>query len=102
LHERYRRLARRHARRFKTVGCTPVDPDVHVLLIFGAAQWAWTWFRPGGRVTAAQAGSALVDMVLGGLLVDRTRLPTLASPTGAAAKAVREALQDVAHQRNDV
>jgi TetR/AcrR family transcriptional regulator, cholesterol catabolism regulator len=68
----------------------PVDVDVDALLMFGSAQWAWTWFRPGGPKTAEQVGSALVDLVLGGLLVDRTALPELVSPDGPAAQTRRE------------
>jgi len=74
----------------------PVDVDVDALLMFGSAQWSWTWFRPGGPETVEQVGSALVDLVLGSLLVDRTDLPKLADPEGPAAQTVLAALREAA------
>jgi hypothetical protein len=58
---------------------------------FGLAQWAWAWFSPDGPKTAEQVGSALVDLILGSLLVDRAALPELVSPDGPAAQTLREA-----------
>ena len=72
-----------------------VDADVDALLMFGSAQWAWTWFRPDGSKTVEQVGSALVDLVLGSLLVDRRGLEDLADPQGAAAQVVVEAIREV-------
>ncbi|MFE3228694.1 TetR/AcrR family transcriptional regulator [Nocardia sp. NPDC059228] len=60
----------------------PVDTSIRSLLIFGAAQWAWTWFEPEGRRSAEQVGAELVDLALGSLLVDRTSLPRLRDPEG--------------------
>jgi len=74
----------------------PVDPDIDTLLMFGSAQWAWTWFRPDGPQPIEMVGSALVDLVLGGLLVDRARLEELSDAEGTAAQTVRDALRDVA------
>jgi len=68
-----------------------VDVDVDTLLMFGSAQWAWAWFSPDGLKTAEQVGSALVDLILGSLLVDRAALPELVSPDGPAAQTLREA-----------
>jgi TetR/AcrR family transcriptional regulator, cholesterol catabolism regulator len=68
-----------------------VDVDIDALLMFGSVQWAWTWFRPAGPKTAEQVGSALVDLILGSLLVDRAALPELVSPAGPAAQTLREA-----------
>ena len=73
-----------------------VDPTVDALLMFGSAQWAWTWFHPEGDRPIEAIGSALVDLVLGSLLVDRDRLDELREPGGLAAKAVREAIEAVA------
>ena len=74
----------------------PVDPTVDALLMFGSAQWAWTWFRPDGDRPIEAVGSALVDLVLGSLLANRRRLESLRDPKGRAARLVREAIQAVA------
>ncbi|WP_458688405.1 TetR/AcrR family transcriptional regulator [Nocardia tengchongensis] len=60
----------------------PVDTSIRSLLIFGAAQWAWTWFEPGGRNSAEQVGAELVDLTLGSLLQNRASLPRLRDPEG--------------------
>ncbi|MGV9838261.1 TetR/AcrR family transcriptional regulator [Nocardia niigatensis] len=60
----------------------PVDTSIRSLLIFGAAQWAWTWFEPGGRSSAEQVGSELVDLTLGSLLENKASLPRLRDPEG--------------------
>ncbi|MEB3052300.1 TetR/AcrR family transcriptional regulator [Mycolicibacter sp. MYC123] len=64
----------------------PLDVPVQSLLIFGATQWTWTWFRPGGRLTALEAGAQLVHLCLGSLLVDRRRLDRIADPAGKVAQ----------------
>ncbi|MEV4127003.1 TetR/AcrR family transcriptional regulator [Nocardia sp. NPDC049707] len=66
----------------------PVDISIRSLLIFGAAQWAWTWFEPEGRSSAEQVGAELVDLTLGSLLLDRTSLPRLSDPDGRLVAAV--------------
>ncbi|MEV6140550.1 TetR/AcrR family transcriptional regulator [Nocardia sp. NPDC051990] len=66
----------------------PVDISIRSLLIFGAAQWAWTWFEPEGRSSAEQVGAELVDLTLGSLLLDRTSLPRLSDPDGRLIAAV--------------
>ena len=73
-----------------------VDPTVDALLMFGSAQWAWTWFHPDGDRPIENIGSALVDLVLGSLLVERERLTELSDPQGVAARTVREALESIA------
>ncbi|SHU39641.1 TetR family transcriptional regulator [Mycobacteroides abscessus subsp. abscessus] len=65
-----------------------LDVDVQSLLIFGASQWAWTWYRPGQRLTALEAGGQLAQLVLGGLLVDRFEVDALADPAGEVARTV--------------
>ncbi|WP_062987896.1 TetR/AcrR family transcriptional regulator [Nocardia anaemiae] len=67
-----------------------VDTSIRSLLIFGAAQWAWTWFEPEGRSSAEQVGAELVDLTLGSLLVDRRSLPRLCDPHGRLVAAVIE------------
>ncbi|WP_431950385.1 TetR/AcrR family transcriptional regulator [Nocardia lijiangensis] len=66
----------------------PVDGSIRTLLIFGAAQWAWTWFEPEGRRSAEQVGAELVDFTLGSLLKDRSSLPRLCDPDGPIVAAV--------------
>lgn len=70
------------------------DLRVQSLLMFGSAQWAYTWFDPHGDDTAEEVGAALVDLVLGSLLVRRTNLPGLADPNGLAAQTARQCLLD--------
>ncbi|MEB3371336.1 TetR/AcrR family transcriptional regulator [Saccharopolyspora mangrovi] len=72
------------------------DVTVQSLLIFGSAQWAWTWFEPDGPVTAEQVGAQLVALVLGGLLVRRARVTGLSDPAGRVARTVRACLAEVA------
>ncbi|MEV0032275.1 TetR/AcrR family transcriptional regulator [Nocardia sp. NPDC050793] len=66
----------------------PVEISIRSLLIFGAAQWAWTWFEPEGRSSAEQVGAELVDLTLGSLLIDRRSLPRLSDPEGPLVAAV--------------
>ena len=66
----------------------PVDTNIRSLLIFGAAQWAWTWFEPEGHRSAEQVGAELVDLTLGSLLVNRRSLPRLSDPDGRLVAAV--------------
>jgi len=79
-----------------------VDPTVDALLMFGSAQWAWTWFHPDGERPIEAIGSALVDLVLGSLLIDRERLPQLSDPNGVAARTVHEALKSIAEGSDPV
>lgn len=74
------------------------DVNVQSLLIFGSAHWAWTWFEPSGTVTAEQVGAQLVDLVLGGLLVRRSRVTGLSDPAGRVSRTVRACLAEVAAQ----
>lgn len=64
------------------------EVNLQSLLVFGSAQWAWTWFEPGGRSSAADAGAALVDLVLGSLLTNRSSLADLADPGGTVVRVV--------------
>lgn len=69
-----------------------IDVNMQSMLIFGASQWAWTWYQPGQRLTALEAGGQLVQLVLGGLLIDRDGIDDLADPTGDVARRVVEIL----------
>ncbi|MFD9888949.1 TetR/AcrR family transcriptional regulator [Amycolatopsis sp. NPDC059027] len=66
--------------------------NVQSLLVFGSAQWAWTWFDPDGPQSAEEVGAALVDLVLGSLLVRRSGLASLADPAGDVVRIVRKCL----------
>jgi AcrR family transcriptional regulator len=68
------------------------DVDVDSLLMFGSSQWAWTWFRPAGRLSALEVGSQLVQLVLGSLLRNRRQLAALADPAGRAARTAEDRL----------
>ncbi|GAA3954513.1 TetR/AcrR family transcriptional regulator [Gordonia caeni] len=70
-----------------------IDPDVATMLVFGAGQWMWTWFRPGAPNTPQSVGATMVDIVLGGLLADRYGLAELADPDGRVAGFVRDVLE---------
>lgn len=63
----------------------PIDVDVTSLLVFGSSQWAWTWFRPEGGLSAVGVGADLVRVLLGSILVDRSDLAVLADPEGPVA-----------------
>jgi AcrR family transcriptional regulator len=75
----------------------PIDTTVDALLMFGSAQWAWTWFRPDGDRPIEAVASSFVDLVLGSLLVKRNRLAALSDPNGVAARTVRKAIEAVAN-----
>ncbi|MBN9739135.1 MULTISPECIES: TetR/AcrR family transcriptional regulator [unclassified Pseudonocardia] len=72
----------------------PVDPGIDALLMFGSAQWAWTWFTPDGNRSIDEIGTAFVDLALGGLLVDRDGLAELSASDGHAAQVMHEAIRD--------
>jgi len=78
----------------------PVDVGIDTLLMFGSAQWAWTWFRPDGPEPVEAVASAFVDLILGSLLTDRSSLAELSNPDGHPAAIVRDALNHVAEGRH--
>jgi AcrR family transcriptional regulator len=65
-----------------------LDVEVQSLLIFGASQWAWTWFHLRDRMTTLEVGGEFVQLALGGLLVNRDPLDRLADPAGTVATTV--------------
>ncbi|WP_203336991.1 TetR/AcrR family transcriptional regulator [Nocardioides limicola] len=71
-----------------------LDPELTVLQMFGSLQWMWAWFRPDGSWRPEQVGSAFVDVVLGGILVKRSRLKDLADPVGGIVATVRTCLEE--------
>lgn len=71
-----------------------VDVRLQSLLIFGSAQWAYTWFDPQREVSAVSVGAELVDLVLAGLLLDRNSLGALRDPKGSVARTAIQCLDD--------
>jgi hypothetical protein len=103
LRERYVRTVRQVIEAGVQAGVfRPVDAGLDTLLVFGSAQWAWTWFRPDGTRDVEQVGSALVDLVLAGLLIDRFRIAELADAGGPVAQVVGAAIRDAAVRESDV
>lgn len=76
----------------------PVDVEVVTLQLWGSVQWMFVWFQPGRRHTPEEIGSTFVDILLGGLLVDRFGLAPLADPNGEIATVVRETFEAHAAQ----
>lgn len=70
----------------------PIDVDVTSLLVFGSSQWAWTWFRPEGGLSAVSVGADLIRAFLGGILTDRSALDRLADPKGIVASTAQRIL----------
>ena len=77
-----------------------LDVELQSLLIFGSSHWAWTWFEPGERLSALEAGSQFVQLVLGGLLVDRGALDQLADSAGKVATTVTEIIAEHSQSRD--
>lgn len=68
------------------------DFRLRSLLMFGSAQWAWTWFDPAGPDSAEQVGVCFADLVLGGLLTRPEQLAALTSLDGPVLATVRDCL----------
>ncbi|WP_158890855.1 TetR/AcrR family transcriptional regulator [Amycolatopsis anabasis] len=71
-----------------------VDVELTTLQIWGSLQWMWVWFDPEGALRPEQVGASFVDLVLGGLLLDRLPVARLADPKGPIVTAVRECLEE--------
>ncbi|MBA3244176.1 MAG: TetR/AcrR family transcriptional regulator [Actinobacteria bacterium] len=72
----------------------PGDDRLRTLLVFGSVQWLWTWFDPDGESSVEEVAAAVVDVVLGGLLVDRSDLERLADPDGPIVELVRASIAE--------
>ncbi|MEU8413494.1 TetR/AcrR family transcriptional regulator [Amycolatopsis japonica] len=72
-----------------------IDARVTTLQLFGSVQWMWVWFDPKGAQSPEEVGASMVDVFLGGLLLDRYGLQQVADPKGAVVAAVRECLTAV-------
>ena len=68
------------------------DVALRSLLLFGSAQWAWTWYDVNGPRNARHVGAELVDLALGSLLVRRTALGRLTDPDGEIPRVVLKCL----------
>ncbi|HVO55897.1 MAG TPA: TetR/AcrR family transcriptional regulator [Solirubrobacterales bacterium] len=44
-----------------------VDPQLTALQVFGTCNWAWTWFEPGGRMSATEIADQYCATLIGGL-----------------------------------
>jgi TetR/AcrR family transcriptional regulator, cholesterol catabolism regulator len=44
-----------------------VDPQLTALQVFGTCNWAWTWFVPGGRLSATEIADQYCRTLIGGL-----------------------------------
>ena len=44
-----------------------IDPYMATFLILGAMNWAYTWYRPNGRVSPRKLGELAADMAFNGL-----------------------------------
>jgi len=68
-----------------------VDPRLTAVQIFGMVNWAWTWFRPGGRMDAAEIAGQFSRTMIGGLAPGKTRegadAERLTEAVGAAIRA---------------
>lgn len=69
-----------------------VDINLATLQLMGSLQWMWVWFSPDGPQAPEEIGAAFVNIFVGGLLVDRLGLATLADPKGSVVHVVRDAL----------
>lgn len=73
-----------------------IDANLATLQLLGSLQWMWVWFNPDGAQSTEEVGASFVDIFLGGLLVDRYGLPSLADPKGHVVDVVRKALASAA------
>lgn len=71
-----------------------LDPELAVLQMFGSLQWMWAWFRPGGAWQPEEVGGTFVNVVMGGMLVNRAGLKALADPHGAIVAVARQCLDE--------
>ena len=45
-----------------------IDAGIAVSLMFGAANWTYRWFRPGGRLSATDVARVADDLLMNGML----------------------------------
>jgi AcrR family transcriptional regulator len=65
-----------------------VDIPLASMAILGAVNWAYQWYRPGGRLSPDQIGEELSARLLGGVM------PRAPHPTKASSKAKKTARAD--------
>ena len=75
-----------------------VDVELAALQLWGSVQWMWVWFHAGGPRSPEEVGAAFVDVFLGGLLLDRLELSTLANPRGDIVAVVHDCFAAAAGQ----
>ncbi len=49
------------------------EPRLTAVQIFGMVNWAWTWFRPGGRLDASEIAAQFSRTLIGGLAPGEAR-----------------------------
>lgn len=71
------------------------DPRLLALQVLGMCNWAWTWFRPSGRLSAEEVAATFARTFLVGL--SRARFnDVLADPAGPVPRLVRRLLAESA------
>jgi hypothetical protein len=64
-----------------------------MLEILGMCNWTWTWYRPGGRLSAEAVAESFVRVLLRGLGPAQAGEPELTIKTERIAAVLREAAQ---------
>lgn len=66
--EHYRRLLIRVLREGAEAGeFTEIDPEFTAMAVLGMCNWTYQWFRPGGRLTAAEVAERFWSMLRTGI-----------------------------------
>lgn len=78
----YREYVSRCVERGKRTGLfEQVDTSLTTLQIFGMCNYVWTWYQPEERVGPEEIASTFVCNLLGGLLVESSKLEERFGPT---------------------
>lgn len=58
------------------VGCMrPLDPTIVAFSFLGMVLWVYKWFKPDGRLTAAQISNGMLDLFFAGLAAPGATVP---------------------------
>lgn len=66
-----------------------VDPQLLANAIFGAVNWTYTWYRPGGSVTPEYLGELYAEMLVSGITSKALPAPPASKATPAREAAPR-------------
>ncbi|MCW3101299.1 MAG: hypothetical protein JWL77_6917, partial [Chthonomonadaceae bacterium] len=47
----------------------PLDAELTGLQVFGMCNYAWTWYRPGGRLAPEEIASAFAQNIVAGVAI---------------------------------